>query len=52
MNDEKNEYVCEQCGCGLDHADYVENPYIKEMCGDSVMVLLCDDCYLDSVMSV
>ncbi len=42
---EPNVKPCERCGS--QNADYVENPYAKEMYGDTEMEWLCSDCYND-----
>lgn len=49
---EKNSKFNEEercCRCGSYHASYIENPYMKEMYGMTVMQWLCNDCYNESL---
>ncbi len=42
---------CENCGC-RDCAEYIENPYNKEVYSNKAMRWLCADCYNKLVMDI
>ena len=42
---EVNPTACSRCGS--EYADYIENPYQKDMFNQSIFEWLCCDCYKD-----
>jgi len=41
----------DKCKCGKDGTEQI-NPFIKEINGEEVLEVLCDDCYYQACMDI